>query len=156
LCHNSTEEIIYFKGNSHMKITLKRLDDGFNMEAADEKGHRVQMDTGSDNGGKDAGVRPMHMLIMGLGGCSAIDVIMILKKQRQEITDFQIAIEAEREEGKEPSLWAHVHVVFSLRGAIDQGKAERAAELSMQKYCSVAETLRRSGTAITWAVEVNK
>ena len=88
-----------------MKIALKRIDDGFNMEAVDEQGHKVLMDSSVENGGKNNGVRPMQMLMMGLGGCSAIDVVMILKKQRQEITDFRIEIEAEREKGKEPSLW---------------------------------------------------
>lgn len=138
-----------------MKITLKRMDDGFNMKATDEKGHEVLMDTSADHGGGDKGVRPMQMLIMGLGGCTAIDLIMILQKQRQQIDDLQISIEAEREEGKEPSLWSKAHIVFSLKGTIEKGKAERAAELSMQKYCSVAETLRRAGAAITWAVQVN-
>lgn len=137
-----------------MKITLKRMDDGFNMEAVDEMGHQVRMDTSAEQGGKNNGVRPMQMLIMGLGGCTAIDVIMILKKQRQDIQDFGISIEADREEGKEPSLWSNAHLVFSFKGNIDAGKAERAVELSMQKYCSVAETLRRSGTRITWEVAV--
>ena len=97
-----------------MKISLKRIDDGFNMEATDETGHSVRMDSSVENGGSNNGVRPMQMLMMGLGGCSAIDVVMILKKQRQEITDFRIEIEGDREKGKEPSLWEKAHVVFHL------------------------------------------
>ncbi len=138
-----------------MILNLTRIDEDFNMEAVDEKGHAVRMDTAADHGGHDQGVRPMHMLIMGLGGCTAIDVIMILKKQRQEIRDFRIRIEATREQDKEPALWERAHLLFTLQGAIEPGKAERAVELSMQKYCSVAETLRRSGTDITWSVEVS-
>lgn len=139
-----------------MKISLKRIDDGFNMEASDETGHTVRMDSSVENGGSNNGVRPMQMLMMGLGGCSAIDVVMILKKQRQEITDFHIEIEGDREKGKEPSLWEKAHVVFHLTGNIDPDKAARAVELSMNKYCSVAETLRKSGTALTWETKVNQ
>jgi Predicted redox protein, regulator of disulfide bond formation len=139
-----------------MKIALKRIDDGFNMEAVDEQGHKVLMDSSIENGGKNNGVRPMQMLMMGLGGCSAIDVVMILKKQRQEITDFHIEIEADREKGKEPSLWEKAHVVFHLSGNIDADKAARAVELSMNKYCSVAETLRQGKTQLTWEVKLNE
>lgn len=139
-----------------MKIALKRIDDGFNMEAVDEQGHKVLMDSSIENGGKNNGVRPMQMLMMGLGGCSAIDVVIILKKQRQEITDFRIEIEADREKGKEPSLWEKAHIVFHLSGNIDADKAARAVELSMNKYCSVAETLRQGKTALTWEVKLNE
>jgi putative redox protein len=138
-----------------MKISLQRLDDAFNMEAVDEAGHKVLMDSSVENGGNNNGVRPMQMLLMGLGGCSAIDVAMILKKQRQEIKDFRIEIEGEREKGKEPSLWETAHVVFHLTGDIDPDKAARAVELSMNKYCSVAETLRAAGANLTWETRVN-
>jgi putative redox protein len=138
-----------------MKIELHRIDDGFNMEARDEKGHKVLMDTSAEQGGHDNGVRPMQMLIMGLGGCSAIDIVMILKKQKQDITDFKITIEAAREKDKEPALWETINITFILKGNIDPGKAKRAAELSMQKYCSVAETLRKAGANISWEVKVN-
>jgi putative redox protein len=138
-----------------MKISLQRLDDAFNMEAVDEAGHKVLMDSSVENGGNNNGVRPMQMLLMGLGGCSAIDVAMILKKQRQEIKDFRIEIEGEREKGKEPSLWETAHVIFHLTGDIDPDKAARAVELSMNKYCSVAETLRAAGANLTWETRVN-
>ena len=138
-----------------MKISLQRLDDAFNMEAVDEGGHKVLMDSSVENGGKNNGIRPMQMLLMGLGGCSAIDVAMILKKQRQEITDFRIEIDGEREKGKEPSLWETVHVIFHIKGDIDPDKAARAVELSMNKYCSVAETLRKAGGNLTWETRLN-
>ncbi|SFE93475.1 putative redox protein [Chitinophaga sp. CF118] len=138
-----------------MKISLQRLDDAFNMEAVDEGGHKVLMDSSVENGGKNNGVRPMQMLLMGLGGCSAIDVAMILKKQRQEVKDFRIEIEGEREKGKEPSLWETIHLIFHLTGDIDPDKAARAVELSMNKYCSVAETLRQAGGNLTWETRLN-
>lgn len=139
-----------------MKIALQRIDDGFNMEAVDENGHKVLMDSSIENGGKNNGIRPMQMVIMGLGGCSAIDVAMILKKQRQEVTDFRIEIDAEREKGKEPALWESAHIIFHLSGNIDPDKAARAVELSMNKYCSVAETLRQGNTKLTWEVKLNE
>ena len=125
------------------------------MEATDEGGHKVLMDSSLENGGKNNGVRPMQMVIMGLGGCSAIDVLMILKKQRQEVTDLRIEIDGEREKGKEPSLWESAHLIFHLTGKIDADKAARAVELSMNKYCSVAETLRQGNTKLTWEVKLN-
>ncbi len=110
------------------------------------------MDTSPETGGTNYGARPMQVLLMGLGGCSGIDVVSILKKQRQEVTSFSMHIEAERESGKEPALWKSAKIVFTLSGNIDPDKAKRAAQLSMDKYCSVAETLRRGGTDITWDV----
>ncbi|PUZ20329.1 putative redox protein [Chitinophaga costaii] len=139
-----------------MKVKLQRIDDAFNMEATDDAGHKVLMDAGESAGGKGNGVRPMQMLLMGLGGCSAIDVAMILKKQRQEVTDFRIEIAGEREKEKEPALWEDVHLVFHLAGNIDPDKAERAVELSMNKYCSVAETLRQGKTNLSWEVKLNQ
>ena len=112
------------------------------------------MDTSPETGGNNFGVRPMQALLMGLGGCSGIDVISILKKQRQDVKDFSMHIEAERETGKEPALWTDAKIIFTLSGNIDVDKAERAVQLSMDKYCSVAETLRRAGTNISWEVKV--
>src|SRR5699024_1383861 len=87
------------KNPAIMKINLQRIDDAFNMRATDELGHEVFMDSSVENGGKNKGVRPMAMLIMGMGGCAAIDVVMILKKQRQTIADLNIELNAEREKG---------------------------------------------------------
>ena len=114
-----------------MRIELKRLDDAFHFEAMSETGNVAHMDAGENIGGSNKGVRPMQMLLMGLGGCSAIDIVLILKKQKQIIEDFTISIDGEREEGKEPSLWKTVQIHFKLKGQIDIEKAERAVQLSM-------------------------
>ena len=74
----------------------------------------------------------------------------------EEIEDFQISIDADREQGKEPALWLSAHVVFKLKGNIDKDRALRAVELSMKKYCSVSATLEKSGTKITYEVKVNE
>jgi putative redox protein len=133
-------------------IDIIRQSGDFGFEATDANGHTVRMDTSAETGGINYGVRPMQVLLMGLGGCSGIDLVSILKKQRQEISYFAMHIEAERETGKEPALWKRASIVFTLNASIDEDKAKRAAQLSMEKYCSVAETLRRSGTDISWEV----
>jgi putative redox protein len=138
-----------------MRIELKRLDEDFHFEAINETGNIAHMDAGENNGGHNKGVRPMQMLIMGLGGCTAIDVILILKKQRQLIKDFEISIDAERQKNVEPALWETVDIHFKLKGEIDIAKAERAVELSMEKYCSVSKTLEIAGAKINYKVSVN-
>jgi putative redox protein len=138
-----------------IEINMQRVSGDFGFEAKDANGHIVHMDSSDESGGQNFGIRPMQMLLMGLGGCSAIDIVMILKKQRQTVDDFSIKVTGEREPGKEPSLWANAKITFFLKGDIDKEKAYRACELSMNKYCSVAETLRKSGTELTWEVEVN-
>ena len=135
-----------------ISVNLQRKKGDFGFEATDANGHTVRMDTSIETGGDNFGVRPMQMLLMGLGGCSAIDIVMILKKQRQQVDDFLIHIEGEREQGKDATLWQQVKIVFTLTGTIDKEKAERACELSMKKYCSVAETLKKSGTELSWEV----
>ena len=139
-----------------IKINLKRTAGDFGFEATDASGHVLKMDTSTESGGVDFGIRPMQVLLMGMGGCSGIDIVMILQKQRQTIVDFSMHIEGEREAGKEPSLWENVKLVFELTGDIDLDKAKRACDLSMNKYCSVAETLRRGGTNLSWEVRVTK
>ena len=138
-----------------MRIELKRLDDAFHFEAVSETGNVAHMDAGENIGGHNKGVRPMQMLIMGLGGCSAIDVVLILKKQKQVIETFEISIDGQREKDKEPALWQTVEVHFKLTGQIDKEKAERAVKLSMEKYCSVSKTLEIAGAKITYKVSVN-
>jgi putative redox protein len=138
-----------------MKVTLQRLDDAFRFEAKNETGNSLIFDVGPETGGSGNGVRPMQSLLMALGGCSAIDIIIILKKQKQEIKDFRIEIDGEREKGKEPSLWQTAHAIYHIDGNVDAEKAKRAVQLSMEKYCSVSRTLEIAGAKITWEVRIN-
>jgi len=94
------------------------------------------------------------MLLMGLGGCSGIDIVSILKKQKQQVDGFRIHIDGERQAGKDPSLWKEIHLVFELKGPIDKEKAQRACALSVEKYCSVAATLMGAGCKIHWKAHV--
>ena len=136
-------------------IQLSRVHGDFGFEATDENGHSIKMDSSPESGGLNYGVRPMQTLLMGLGGCSAIDVISILKKQRQDVVDYKMSISGEREKGKEPSLWQTINVEFHLYGTIDEDKAIRAVDLSINKYCSVAATLMGAGAKITTQVFVH-
>lgn len=138
-----------------VKVELERVNGAFGFEAKDANGHTVKIDTSTETGGDNFGVRPMQLLLMGLGGCSGIDILSILKKQRQNVTDFRMRIEGEREPGKEPSLWKEVELVFELKGEIDRDKAEKAVALSLDKYCSVSETLKRAGASLKWKVVIN-
>ncbi len=138
-----------------VSIDLKRVDDAFAMEATDSNGHTVRMDTGASNGGNNSGASPMQLLLMALGGCSAIDVIDILKKQRQTISDYKMKVNAEREKDKTPALWETAEIEFYIYGNVEPQKAKRAVELSMDKYCSVAATLLKSGTKLSWKTFVN-
>lgn len=138
------------------KIELSRVFGDYGFEANDEFGHVVKMDSSTQSGGQNYGVRPMQMLLMGLAGCSAIDVIAILKKQRQDIKDYKMVVNGERQAGIEPSLWKTITIEFNLMGDIDEDKAAKAVELSMNKYCSVAATLVNAGANITWKVTIIK
>jgi putative redox protein len=136
-------------------IELNRVNGDFGFEAKDENGHIVKMDSSPENGGQNYGVRPMQTLLIGLAGCSAIDVLMILKKQRQTINDYKMIVRGEREKGKEPSLWQDIVVEFHLYGLIDMEKAKKAVDLSMNKYCSVAATLVGAGAKISTEVIIH-
>ncbi|MBT1686989.1 OsmC family protein [Fulvivirgaceae bacterium PWU37] len=136
-----------------MKIEVNRLNDAYHMEAVNEQGNRVEMDGSPDIGGGNNGMRPMQMLLAAMGGCSGIDVISVLKKQRQDLRDIKITITGEREKDAVPSLYTEVHAHFRLYGNIDPQKAEKAVSLSVEKYCSVARTLEKNAK-ITYSFEV--
>ncbi len=135
-------------------IHLKRIDEDYLFETTDEAGKTMVMDIPSDQGGHGGGVRPMQALLSAMGGCSGVDVVMILKKQKETIEQFEMVISGERAVGKEPALWETVNIVFKLKGSMSQEKAEKACALSIDKYCSVAATLRAAGAVITWSVEI--
>ncbi len=138
-----------------IKIELERVSDTFHMEAKNESGNSIHIDASPDIGGTNKGVRPMQLLIAAMGGCSAIDVINILKKQKQTLDDIKVTVTGEREKDAVPSLFTEVHAHFRLYGNIDEEKAKKAVSLSVEKYCSVAKTLEKTAT-VTYSVEVIK
>jgi len=137
-----------------MKVELKRVNQACHFEASSDDGTRIDLDSSAESLGEGAGVRPMQSLLMALGACTAIDVTLIMNKQRLLIEDFHLTVEGSREENKEPSLWESIHIHYNLKGQLPLDKVHRAIELSMEKYCSVAETLRRAGAGITYSFEV--
>ena len=96
----------------------------------------------------------MQLLLSAIGGCSAIDVISILKKQKQLITDFEIEVEGDRQKIEEFSLWKTIVLHFKISGEVDNEKAEKAIKLSLDKYCSVSKTLEPTAI-ISYKLTVN-
>lgn len=137
-----------------MKINIKRIDDDFNMEASNEDGNTLLMDGSTEIGGHGKGMRPMQLLLAAVGGCSAIDVILILKKQKQNIESFEIEVDGEREKIEDYSLFRDIVLHFKIKGQVDRDKAERAIKLSMEKYCSVSKTLEPTAK-ITYKLTIN-
>ena len=129
-----------------MKITLDRVNENYHFELKNERGHLVNVDNRSEFGGDDLGASPMELVLMGVAGCSAIDMISILKKQRQEISSFKAEVEGERVQVGEAKPFKDIHVIFYLEGDIKEDKAAKAAQLSFEKYCSVSKTLEPTAT----------
>ena len=138
-----------------MKIQIERLNNAVHLRATNEDGATLEMDGSPAVGGENKGFRPMQMLLAAMGGCSTIDIVSILKKQRQPVDDIAITVEGEREPGVEPSLFRDIRVHFTLKGNLDEDKVRKAVELSMEKYCSVAKTLEKTAT-ITYGFSVLK
>lgn len=107
-------------------------------------GHSVVMDAAPDAGGRDLGIRPMEMVLLGLGGCTTFDVVSILKKSRQQILDCEVSLEAERAT-EVPRVFTRIHIHFIVSGKdLDPSKVERAVSLSADKYCSASRMLEKT------------
>lgn len=136
-----------------IRIELKRLNDAFHFEAENENGNSVHIDASPDIGGTNKGMRPMQMMLAAMGGCSAIDVVNILRKQKQDLKDIKVTITGEREKDAVPSLFTEVHAHYKLFGKLDTEKAKKAVSLAVEKYCSVAKTMEKTA-AITYSFEI--
>lgn len=120
-----------------MKARVKWLDH-MSLVGESESGHSVVMDASPDVGGRNLGVRPMEMLLLGLGGCSSIDVLLILQKSRQQVTDCHVELSAERA-STDPKVFTKMHLHFVVTGKnLSAEKVERAINLSAEKYCSAS------------------
>lgn len=120
-----------------MKATVKWLD---NMSFVGESGsgHSVVMDGPPDDGGRNMGVRPMEMVLLGMGGCTAFDVVLILKRARQDIVDVHVELEAERA-AEVPKVFTRIHVHYIIKGhGLNEKQVARAVSLTAEKYCSVS------------------
>ena len=112
--------------------------------AETESGHTVIMDSSPEVGGENLGPRPMEMLLMGLGGCTSIDVCMILEKARQKVTNCKVEVSAERAQ-TEPKVFTDIHVHFKIEGTnLKSDKVQKAIDLSAEKYCSASIMLAQT------------
>ena len=135
-----------------MRCRIKWLDH-MSFVGESGSGHSVVMDGSPDAGGRDLGVRPMEMLLLGLGGCTSFDVVSILHKSRQQLVDCEVEIEAERAESI-PKVFTKIHLHFIVSGHdLDQGKVAKAVDLSADKYCSASRILEKTA-AITHDFEI--
>ncbi|MEE9222791.1 MAG: OsmC family protein [Nitrosomonadaceae bacterium] len=126
-----------------MKIRIK-WNDGVSFLGETEGGHTVLMDGAPEVGGRNLGLRPMELVLMGTGGCTASDVVMILKKSRQDISDCIVEIEAERAT-EDPKVFTRIHYHFILTGNnLKPQQVDRAINLSAEKYCSASIMLGKT------------
>lgn len=137
-----------------MKTTVKWID-GMTMLGESGSGHGIVMDGPKDLGGRNLGVRPMEMLLLGMGGCTTIDVVSTLKKMRQEVRDCRAEISAERA-NEHPKIFTKIHVHFVVEGKdLSDKKISKAVSLSADKYCSASIMLGKSVT-ITHDFEIRQ
>jgi len=136
-----------------MSLTLKLKNNAYHFEVTNESGATLQMDATPEIGGENNGLRPMQVLASSLAGCSSIDILNILYKQKQEIEDYTVEIKTTRADAV-PAVFTNIHLVISIKGKVDIEKANRAAQLSFEKYCSVSKMLEPT-CKITYEVKVN-
>lgn len=140
-------------GIHSMKATVKWVDNAMFLGESGS-GHSVVMDGPEDHGGRNMGIRPMEMLLIGVGGCASFDVMSILKKSRQQISDCRVELSAERANGV-PSPFTKIHLQFIVSGDNLKAKqVEKAVELSATKYCSASMMMEAAGVQLTHGYEI--
>ena len=127
-----------------MKIKLNRVDQNYHFQGVGASGVPVNIDGSIDIGGSNSGTRPMELILMGLGSCGAMDIISILKKQKQDLHDLKIEIDGERDYENTPAVFKDIKINFVFTGQLDSSKVEKAVKLSMEKYCSVTAMLEKT------------
>ena len=126
-----------------MKTTVRWID-GMMMVGESSSGHAIVMDGPEDLGGKNLGIRPMEMLLLGLGGCTTVDVVSTLKKMREEVRDCRAEITAERADDH-PKVFTRIHINFVVEGSnLNEKKVSKAVSLSADKYCSASIMLGKT------------
>ncbi|QWD79608.1 OsmC family protein [Polynucleobacter sp. MWH-Spelu-300-X4] len=137
-----------------MQATIKWLGkDGMAFSAETGSGHLVNMDGAPEAGGKNLAPRPMEMMLVGAGGCTCFDVVMILKKARQDIRNCEVTLEAERA-NEDPKVFTKINMKFTVTGkGLDRSRVEKAVELSHDKYCSATIMLGKTAE-ITHSIEI--
>jgi putative redox protein len=136
-----------------MKARIKWTD-GRQFVGESGSGHAVVMDGAPESGGRNTGIRPMEMLLLGLGGCTAFDVVMILERGREKVTSLEIELDGERA-AEDPKVFTAVKLIYRLKGkALKPAAVERAIKLSEEKYCSASAMFRHTAKIEhEWVVE---
>lgn len=138
-----------------MKATIKWAGE-VKFEAESGSGHTVIIDGPPDHGGTNQGVRPMELMLLGVGGCASFDVVHILKKSRQDVTDCVAEVEAERVDDV-PAVFKKIHLHFIVKGNnLKESHVKRAVELSAEKYCSASIMLNKGGVEIGHSYEIQE
>lgn len=135
-----------------MEVTLNRINENYHFEGKGASEVPVNIDTNLD--GPSRGSSPMELVLMGVGGCSAVDIVNILKKQRQEISAYKMKIKGDRKKVRQATPFKAIEINIFLEGEIEESKAVRAAQLSFEKYCSVSITLGDS-VKISYGLTLN-
>lgn len=136
-----------------MKATVKWLDNAM-FVGESGSGHSVVMDGPESAGGRNMGIRPMEMLLLGMGGCATFDVMSILKKSRQAVQDCRVELEAERADAV-PAVFTAINLKFIVTGTkLKETQVKRAVELSAEKYCSASIMMEKAGVKIGHSYEI--
>ncbi len=133
-----------------MKVDVNWLGKDYHMEAGNEEGGKIRMDGKTNIGGLEGGMSPMQLLLAGIGGCSAIDVISILEKQKQNLKSLHVEVDGDKLKNDVGySEYKAIHMHFTFSGDLEEKKVKRALDLSITKYCSVSKALEK-GSEISY------
>jgi putative redox protein len=136
-----------------MKATVKWVDNAMFLGESGS-GHSVVMDGPESAGGRNMGIRPMEMLLIGMGGCASFDVMSILQKSRQQVTDCRAELSAERADAV-PAIFTAIHIHFVVSGkALKEKQVQRAVELSAEKYCSASIMMEKADVKMSHSYEI--
>ena len=136
-----------------MRVHLKRQDQAVHFLGTNGIGNSIHIDSSSVGPKESKGVSPMELLLMGIAGCSSIDIVMILEKMHQPLEDLEIIVDGTRAEDQIPKVFTAIHLKFIFTGALKDNKVKQAIDLSLEKYCSVSKMLEKTAT-ISYEYEI--
>lgn len=137
-----------------MTVNLTRLNGKVQFQADNGEGNTLLIDGAPRVGGEGLGFRPMQVALAALASCSVMDLVHILKRQREDLRDIRVTAEGDREEGAVPSPFTAVRLHYHVYGALDESKVRRAVQLAVEKYCSVVEMMKES-VDISWDYSIH-
>lgn len=138
-----------------MKVFLKRVNNSVLFEASNSRGHTIRIEGSRDIGGQDSAPSPTELLLMSQAGCTAIDVVELLKKMRQPLEHLEIETEGHRAQDQVPKIFTGIHLHYKLYGDVQPEKAEKAIAMSIEKYCTISKMIDQVAK-LTFSFEVIK